>query len=341
MRQIKQWLEVKPLDTLFFRGGEPMVAGETHEAGSLIFPPVPETIVGALRTAILAQRGINPEHIKDGKSLRDLPYWGTPEKPGFGIAGPLLKACGVVLFPAPANWFYSQSKHRNTLIIHEAQPERAFTTVKLSKPHMLWVKNPPENLTPLSPHFWVNSRALENEGNFELKVVSILNDLTEKEGLAVSRDLLFKTEERVGIARDNFYRTTKTGHLYAARHLRLEERVSLLIGLNQKLCPSHLDSEGYFQLGGEGRIVWYKLLDEEAFQLPRGNKGRLLALSPLSYSRAKGKKLLDTPYASGKLLRVAGWDMKKGFHKPARSYFPAGAVFYTQKAPGLCELMPF
>jgi CRISPR-associated protein Cmr3 len=37
--EIRQWIEIDPLDTLFFRGSEPMVAGESHEVGSL-FPPI-------------------------------------------------------------------------------------------------------------------------------------------------------------------------------------------------------------------------------------------------------------------------------------------------------------
>ena len=326
-----------------------MVAGETHEAGSLIFPPIPETIIGALRTAILAQRGIDPKHIKDDQPLSGLPFWGTPEKPGFGIVGPLLKAKGVVLFPAPASWFYFQpEKDKPNLLVYEARPVGSEITpeetppVKLPRNRSLWVKAPPEDIKPLSGRFWLTRKALENEGHFTLREVRDLGELSEDKALAVPTSLLIKTEERVGIARDNFRRTVKTGHLYAARHLRLERDVSLLVGLDSPLCPSHLNEKGVFQLGGEGRLVRYGLLPKDKVpQFPKTGSGRFMALSPLPYSRAEKAGLLTGPYASGKLLRVAGWDMKKGFHKPARAYFPAGAVFYAEKDPELCELMPF
>ncbi|MBX6423231.1 type III-B CRISPR module-associated Cmr3 family protein [Thermosulfurimonas sp. F29] len=337
---IKQWLELKPLDTLFFRGGEPMVAGETHEAGKPVFPPVPETIIGALRAAILAQKGIAPEGLETGKPLENLPYWGTPEEPGFRVLGPLLKVRGVVLFPAPASWFYV-GKGRNRLEVREARPEK-HPPVKLSREKPLWIEKPLPDMEPLSGKFWLTRKALENEGGFELDVAGELRDISEDEALAVPTKFLIRTEERVGIARDNIRRAVKTGHLYASRHLRFTPEVSLVVGLDKPLCPSHLKAEGVFQLGGEGRLVRYRRLNEsEIPEFPENGRGRVLVLSPLLYTRAERFGLLKFPYASGKLLRVGGWDMRKGFHKPARAYFPAGAVFYTEEDYGLCELMPF
>ncbi|OAG26923.1 type III-B CRISPR module-associated Cmr3 family protein [Thermodesulfatator autotrophicus] len=343
---IAQWLEIKPFDTLFFRGGEPMEAGETHEAGVPIFPPVPETIIGALRTAILAQKGIDPERLKPLPEDQDLdpenlPLWGTPKRPGFSITGPLLKANGVVLFPAPASWFYNGALGE-TLTVYEARPlePQEALPVKLSRSKALWVTKPPEEMEPLLGRFWLTRRALENTESFKLKVACSLEEISEDESLAVPFNLLLKTEERVGIARDNRFRVVKTGHLYAARHLRLASGVALLVGLDKPLCSSHLKEEGVFQLGGEGRLVRYRLIKENP-QLPTTNNGRWLAISPLSFSKAQSASILDVPYASGKLIRVAGFDLRTGFHKPARSYFPVGAVFFTDKDKGLCELIPF
>jgi len=334
---IEQWLEITPLDTLFFRGGEPMEAGETHEAGRPIFPPVPETIIGALRTAILAQRGIDPRTIRD-EGIKDLPLWGTPERPGFWVAGPVFKVSKAVLFPAPASWFYHQSPWaKRNILVYEAQREDSLP-VKLPRPYSLWVKDPPEDMDPLSGRFWLTRKALENERQFKLEVACSLAEVSEEKPLAVPVELLIKVEERVGIERDDCSRTVKKGHLYAARHVRLERGISLLVGMDKPLCPSHLDEEGIFQLGGEGRLVRYRLLKEQP-RLPGTRKGRFLAISPLFYGRAGG--ILNKPYASGKLLRVAGWDLRRRFHKPTKSYFPAGAVFFLSKDPGLCELIPF
>lgn len=344
MKHIEQWLEIIPLDTLFFRGGEPMEAGETHEAGVPIFPPVPETIVGALRAAILAQKGIEPERVKklaedEDLDQRQLPFWGSPKRPGFSITGPLLRVNGVDLFPAPATWFYQWTDE--FLKIKEARPLKV-SLLRTKCPNILWVEDPYEDMEPLVDRFWLTRTALEGIGCFDLELVCQINEISATKAQAVPASILIKTEERVGIARDNVRRTVEKGYLYATRHLRLRPGVSLLLGLDKPLCPSHLAEKGVFQLGGEGRLVCYRLFEkDEEPRFPKTNSGRLLTLSPLAYHRAKMANLLNTPYASGKLFRAAGWDMRKAFHKPTKTYFPAGAVFYTKEDPGLCELMPF
>lgn len=350
---IEQWIEVKPLDTLFFKGGEPMEAGETHEAGVPVFPPVPETLVGALRTAILAQKGIRPSTVRklsDDESLNEkmIPFWGTPTKSDFWVAGPLFKVGGVTLFPAPANWFVSKEEGREPKVeleieVFEASPV-ALSVIVTSKDKLFWVENPPADMKTVTGEYWLNCRALANQGKFKLKVARELKDISNSEPLAVPSYLLVKTEERVGIARENVKRVAKKGHLYAARHIRLQEGVTLLIGFDKPLCRTSLHEKGSFQLGGEGRMVSYRLIDKnEAPQLPGKGNGRFLAISPLKYSKAQESGLLEVPYASLKLWRVAGWDMRKGFHKPAEAYFPAGAVFWGDKSQltNLTELILF
>ena len=63
----------------------------------------------------------------------------------------------------------------------------------------------------------------------------------------------------------------------------------------------------------------------EAPQLPHVEGGKYYyALSPLPSSLPESLRTM--PRASGKLLRVGGWDMQKGFHKPLSAWFPAGTV---------------
>ncbi|WP_022853904.1 type III-B CRISPR module-associated Cmr3 family protein [Thermodesulfatator atlanticus] len=247
---IEQWLELKPLDTLFFRGGEAMEAGETHEAGRPVFPPVPETVIGALRTAILTQKGIDPARVKalkEDKPLDEkwLPLWGTPKKSGFWVAGPLIKIDKAVLFPAPASWFYDPDQSTNLrLKIYEARPletDKSFPLKTHISTRPIWVKNPPENLEPLLGKFFLTKGALEQEGSFELEVVEDPKTLDPQKPQAVPAGKIIFYEERVGIARDNTLRAVKTGHLYASRHIRLFSEASLLIGLDKRLCPGHLE----------------------------------------------------------------------------------------------------
>lgn len=84
------WLAIDPVDTLFFRGAESMEAGENHEVDTM-FPPMPATITGAIRTAVLRQNGIAPaDYLKNPATWqRQYPLLGIPNQPGFSLIGPL------------------------------------------------------------------------------------------------------------------------------------------------------------------------------------------------------------------------------------------------------------
>lgn len=344
MIRIEQWLKIDPLDTLFFRGGEPMDMGETHDTGKPLFPPMPATIVGALRTAILIQKRISLKKIdqlgdNEGLDDQNLPFWGTPTRSGFGIAGPLLMANDVLLFPAPACWFYTKNEAAR-IKFYEAQPvDKKNLPVITCKEKLFWIENPPDGAKSMAGNYWVTGKALK-DGVKTIEEVKEIEKLSDAKAQAVYIKNLICFEKRVGIARDNTLRTAKDGHLYSSSHIRLRPGVSLVIGIDKPLCPSHLDKTGIFQLGGEGRLVKYKLI-EPAPELPSNSGSRWLLVSPVSWSTAKQCNLLDAPYISGKLFRAGGWDMRKSFHKPSETYFPVGTVFFTGNNPGLTELIPF
>jgi len=345
---IEQWLKLEPLDTLFFRGGEPMEAGETQDTGKPIFPPAPTTVIGALRTAILVQNGVDIEKVTKLKDDEDLdpdrlPFWGTPQKSGFRTVGPIFCVGNTALFPAPANWFYKPTKHKNgnKIRVFVALPKNDFPA-KTGK-RLLWcVKDPPaEDLDRMSGFFWVTKGALELKNErFVLDVEKDVNNIHSDKPCAIRIYDLVSFEDRVGIARDNISRAVRQGHLYATRHVRLKPGVSLIVGLDKPLCPSHIGSNGILQFGGEGRIVRYELMKDPP-QLPMLRRGFWLALSPISWELASSCELINKAYISGKLFRVGGWDMRKGFHKPVETYFPIGAVFFANMDPRLPELIPF
>lgn len=101
------WLEIDPIDTLFFRGAEAMEAGEHHEVDTM-FPPMPSTITGAIRAAILRQRGITPAaYLASPEAWQArYPLLGLPRQPGFQLIGPLfLAGQDRLLLPVPAHWY--------------------------------------------------------------------------------------------------------------------------------------------------------------------------------------------------------------------------------------------
>lgn len=315
------WLKMNPIDTLFFKGAESMVAGENHEVDTM-FPPMPDTIIGAIRTAIMKQKGIAPAiYLANSEQfLRDCPILGKPDDPGFRLTGPLFYTENrVLLLPAPANWYVALSslQQKNvtnqyvTIQIAEPLPDVPLGLVgSVDKP--FWMKNPKCSDMKSLSGWWVTPATFEAVRN--AKDVLSINELAEikpDKPAILPTSSLFRREERVGIALTP-ERTAREGHLYSTTHVRLRGDVSLVVGIDSthELC---LCEEGILQLGGEQRMCRYRIIP--AIGLPENANGNYqLALGPIAML-SLSKDLADCPRASGKLLRVGGWDMAKGFHK--------------------------
>jgi CRISPR-associated protein Cmr3 len=111
----------------------------------------------------------------------------------------------------------------------------------------------------------------------------------------------------------------------------------MLIGLSEELVPEYLDPEGLLHLGGEQRLVQYRLRTEKV-PLPPMSTGWALALAPVEFDLLRQMDLINRPRASGSILRMAGWDMKNSFHKPVKAYLPAGSVI---EASDRLDTLPF
>lgn len=328
----RQWIEIDPCDTLFFRGTESMVAGENHEAQTM-FPPMPATIIGAIRTALLGQQHIAPRQYIDnpGQWQQQCPLLGTPEKPGFSLVGPLLTINSVALYPAPAHWMadLADNAKDGSEITVQAGEVLADSMPGLcgSVARPFWIRRPcAANMKPLAG-YWVTAACFpqlaSNKGTLILRTKP--HKIRISDTALIPLTSLMRREERVGIALTK-NRTVKSGHLYATRHIRLVSGVKLLAAIESD-HPCNLQPAGVLQLGGEQRICAYRLVAAPALPDTETEKEKekyYYALSPLPADLPDS--LQTMPRASGKLLRVGGWDMQKGFHKPLSAWFPAGTV---------------
>ena len=78
-------LFIDPIDTLFLRGNK--LFGDPGSFGSALVPPWPSVAAGALRSALLAQRGHDPVRFARGEITDDTEL-GTPKRPGsFRVVG--------------------------------------------------------------------------------------------------------------------------------------------------------------------------------------------------------------------------------------------------------------
>jgi len=284
MKKIEQWIRMTPVDTLFFKGSEPMIAGQNHEAAS-VFPPMPETLMGAIRNAMLGQRRIPLKDFLSGDQGKYAEHscLGTPAQPGFEITGPIfevVESTRDVFVPAPAHWFAGSLKKVGAGDWVQTSPAQVCASqfkslgLKGSVPRPLWVHKPrQEDLKSLSGA-WVNLRALETvtRGGGELCFARCDPDtlyVHDSRIPTVAQAGFFHTSEiRTGIALEpNRSRRVKKGYLYTFTQVRVHPRTSLLIGLSHAIAPKSLDNEGLMQLGGEQRIVKYEVVAD--IDLPR------------------------------------------------------------------------
>lgn len=284
------WYSFEPIDTVFFRGSEPMDKGQDHNVKS-IFPPPVHTIAGAIRTYFF-----NIDKNKYSNIIKIGEEYG-----GFKLVGPFFKMDKNIYLPAPYSWFI----------------EKPSDFSKNTKYQIIKNKPIQSNLikTSSSSIFWANGESeLESIGGKWINYNDLINGTPESE----IRDVkdLYVSELRTGIALNKDH-TARESHIYWATHCRLKKNVSLVFGID----IDDLGESGVLILGGERRFGKFK---KENLNIKLNNDGKLfmgLSLTPVS---SEANNSVDS---TGKIQYLGGWDLHKRFHKPMKGYFPAGTVF--------------
>lgn len=337
-----RWFEVDPLDTLFFRGAEPMEPGETH-VQSLEFPPLPQTLVGAVRTVSFARAGVTfapgwknlvPDEMRVTIGVDPQP------PPTFSLFGPLFACHGVPLYPVPADWRRDEGGRIVRLKLVDHNVADRWGIRHLAEPLDLpWLFH--EGGKEGAVRGWVTPENLAaGDRGEELGRVSG-HELSSSKIIPtgiIEPDALFDTESRVGLALDGW--RAKEGHLYSTSHIRLRPGVTMVFGLDGVPAPVFPDS-GLLQWGGEQRLVCYR--ERESVALPRAESGsRWMAVVPIPAEkvdrenralRLDGDVVPLSSWVSEKFRKVGGWDLANREHKPLVSWFPAGSVFYPALVP--------
>ena len=315
-----KWYAFDPCDTLFFKGAEPMEAGENHYAKTL-FPPPANVLQGAIRTAWLVQNKVAFSDYSRDKSPAVVQAIGEPGKPApFTVAGPLLMREEITLAPMPAHWFFPKEsipEHAPAVpggevrVIRAAPPEAKVSEalgIRTNAGRLPWICEGEDAERPESA--WVALDALASDS------------------FIPGRDLfrsswLFAVEPHTGIALErtgegSMMRTAKDGNLYTAQHVRLAPGTRILFGLDREIG---LADNGVLTLGGEQRIGQYRCMNN--VKLPGNDGPKWLALGAVEATAESTTAL----FASGKMHYLGGWDFVRFFHKPMVACYPCGAVF--------------
>jgi len=320
------WLEVTPLDTLFFRGNEPMEAGQLGPVS--LFPPPVSVIQGAIRTAVLVERGVSFADYRQEKSVSheilDLIGVCGGQAP-FAITAILLQKGGRYYAPAPASWFIDEPEkplsgegfRGKQVIVAGAMPASAGRLSLVASSDSL-------------PLVVTRHHAVSLAGAWVAVELFASGSVTFADGDIYSGSELYAVERRTGIKLDGL-RKVEQGHLYSASHIRLHDDVTLLIGVDRDPGLAHT---GILQLGGEQRRARYEQVTAPATVRDTGASARYVALAPVEASPEN----LSSVVTAYQPVMSAGWDLLKGFHKPTTTWYPAGSVFSEKIAPSCLPL---
>ncbi|QTA80260.1 Putative CRISPR type III-B/RAMP module RAMP protein Cmr3 [Desulfonema limicola] len=260
------WIFIKPVDTVCCRDGRPFGLGENVSAKTL-FPPMPSTFYGAIRSAILAE---NNKSFKDFHKQKhpypDLAEVGTTSELGtLKISGPWLAKKNESLesfehfFPSPVN--LAQDKEDES-VLYKLIPEKdslmlnSFSDLKIP---LLAIQGP-ENKIVKSIGGYLN---ISGAG----KMLMRDDEIPEKNKDYCSSEKLYKMSWQVGLKRTFKARTAEEGHLYSIGHYRMSSKTDESSGFMIKVQDAdNLPKQGMLRLGGESRAAIYEKVSWVPFQ---------------------------------------------------------------------------
>ncbi len=349
-------IEIRPLDTVFFRDGKPFSMGEDTWA-DCIFPPLPSTIYGAMRSAYIAKRG----DLKSFYGSEMEEQIGTPGKNGnFRIKGIYLKRGCDLLFPMPLDLVKDKDlkgeKDKNkvfkmNLDAANTAGELFFTNIGL--PAFLF----PENIE----HAGASEKTFISNSSFTCYLNSsggIFSSTPQEE--------ITKVEPKVGIKRANNTHTAEEGHLYRVGmnrlvHINPDKTIDEVSFLIDYVGLDDFPERCILKIGGEGKSAMGERVND--FKIPelsptikdRINEDRRFKLyfaTPAIFKNGwlpdginrdtlhwgkDGLKLQLLSAAVGKPVSLGGWDMDKNQPKSMRKAIPAGSVYYFEILEGNME----
>jgi len=329
-----------PNDTLFFRGGEPMGMGESHFQTS-IFPPSPETFIGAIRTLIIARNSKEDfEGYKNGKYnetdwYREIGFGDLPES--FNFIGPFLKKDNELLFSPPSNLFTTSDKNKFAIAMPKLLNEVKHSSIR---EYIMWIDKSNDidssDWKPVEDYITVKGMEKYLKGS-----IFFLN-----RDDFIQPGYIFENEKRTGIALKKGLRTVKEKYLYMTSHKRFKENVGMVFHLGG---VSSLPDSDILQLGGENRTVFYEKISDLIFPSYEAGVEFMVTTMPFKVNRVvDGIPLTDfvdddlkvllpggirsklISYSVKRPLLFGGWDMAKNKSKDMVQYLPAGSVFYFE-----------
>jgi CRISPR-associated protein Cmr3 len=333
---------LEPLDVLFFRDGRPFTGAERSVSGL----PLPQTVAGAIRTALLRAAGCDfarlGEAIRNGAGFADaVGQVCGPEYRWIGnlaVRGPWLARGNSrgddvdVLVPMPATL---QREKRDRAELHRLSPLPGGNLPGWNPPadqqelRPLWIKH----LPPTEPASgYLTGRGLKQ---------FLGGDKVPAEHI-VPLGALFDFDYRTGIGIHPDRLVAEESQIFGRGFLALKKDVSLYVEI---VSPSNtsvgalLEEIRTVPLGGEGRHAMLHCVRPFAWPrlTPAGKQQPFVLLTtPCVFKAGWRPAALDGCIVSAAVpgsVAFSGWDLARGGPKPTRFAVPAGSVYFMNSLP--------
>lgn len=334
---------IEPLDVLFLRGNK--LFGDPGSFGESLVPPWPSAAAGALRSWLLAEKGIDPAAFARGEVAH--PELGTPAAPGpFTVTAFHLarRIDGHIeaLHAAPADLLvFKDDGKMTTQLLRPRAPAAAIHTSAATA--QLAVLAATKRRKPASG-YWLGARAW---------AAYLAGREPEVADLIPAADL-WAIDARVGVGLDPARGSAREGQLFSAQAVALCDgsgprrnvgRVGFLAGVD----GADLPTRGMLRLGGDGRAAALTAVDyappvTDLAALARARRCRLVLSSPgifvggwrLPGTTEDGR--FDFLGVRGRVVCaavpraevVSGFDLARWQPKPAERAAPAGSVYWIE-----------
>jgi len=340
-------LELEPLDVLFFRDGRPFTPGSRGKSEL----PMPQTLAGAIWTALLEQYGcdflalqrlVREEKRDVAAAIHEL--CAADWLASVHVRGPWLARRQHdhldVLVPVPAVLYapkYGGSANGDQL-----------SRLRPLAPNRLpgWTKSLPAEQAGLWPLWHRRTDATEPVSGFltpDGLRVFLADGEPQKDHVVAAGDL-FDFDHRTGIGIHAHRLSAQEGLIYGASFLALKPDVSLYAEL---VLPDGCQDKTFegtptLALGGEGRRVRVSV-PAQPFDWPGSERTQdpgqlplLLLTTPALFADRWRPAAVDSAMRAAAVpghVAISGWDMARAGPKPMRFAVPAGSVYFLDKAP--------
>jgi len=324
-------VEIKPLDTLFFRDGKPFSRGEETWADG-VFPPYPSVLYGALRTLFISNHAepFSETSIKKSAEIKiksiqyHIPY-------------------GNYL-PMPLD--LAEEKGKKAEKKNREGDSKEYEVLSLSLHHTKGLVSSYSCEAVLMPPNGTTVEAVENGLMHLDDLKQYLN--TPETSFKIRRlEDFAQAEPKIGIGRDNFTNAASKALLYRVGMRRASE-FEILINFEWPENENLLQQQSFFsKLGAENKIVTMGIslkgfnVHPNDVQL-QPNRFKLYLSTPAIFENGwepdlskHGVQAKLVAAAVGKPVNIGGFDIKKGKPKTMYKAVPAGSVYFyeTSESP--------